>query len=175
MFHSFCHTSYKEHSYYSNSNTTLVVGKASVGMSDSSINIKQAVVTPEKAKQNRHPSLNQSPVPKQSSGVSISVEHVIYYVTTWLQSVLRVKQLRNVGIRKSIVKSKSRSGARELETGKPEVRLDFESSKSGDNSVVVVVVTLANVLAIQKHNDLKCTRFVTFANAIKLVPCSLAV
>ena len=136
----------QEHSYYSNSNTTLVVGKALVGMSDSSINIKQAVVTPEKAKQNRHPSLNQSPVPKQSSGVSISVEHVIYYVTTWLQSVLRVKQLRNVGIRKSIVKSKSRSGARELETGKPEVRLNFESKKSGDISIEDYKAQMAGII-----------------------------
>jgi hypothetical protein len=109
--------------------------------------------------------LNQSPVPvpKQSSGVSISVKHVIYYVTTWLQSALRVKQLRDIGILSSTIKRESRRGATVLETGKPEVRLDFESKKS-DNTVVVV--TLANILAIQKHNDMKSLRFETFANAI---------
>ena len=125
--------------------------------------LTNTVITPEKAKRTIRPSLDLSPVPTQSSRVSISVKHVIYYVTTWLQSVLGVKQLRNIGITNSIVEKESRRGATVLGTGKPEVRLEFESKKS-DNTVVVV--TLANILTIQKHNDLKCSRFVTFVNAI---------
>ena len=74
-----------------------------------------------------------------------------------------MKQLRDIGIKNSIIKKESRRGATVLETGKPEVRLEFESKRSHNT---VVVVTLANILAIQKHNDLKCSRFVAFVNAI---------
>ena len=79
--------------------------------------------------------------------------HVVAFVTIWLQTVLGVKQLRDKGVTKSVVTDKSTAAAGVLQSGrKEEVRLIFEANKTKTKTMISVVLRLALILSIQKHD-----------------------
>ena len=86
---------------------------------------------------------------------TISLPHVILFVSTWLRMVLGVEQLRDRGIVNKEIKNQSASACSQLQDGHREARLQFSAKRSSSTSagakiVVIVIVTLASILAIMK-------------------------
>ena len=85
------------------------------------------------------------------TATAISIQHVVFFVTCWLQQVLGVTQLRDKGITKSSILSKSEEAAELLKDGRRDVRLKFTATKKVKTAMTVcVVVSLASILSLQK-------------------------
>ena len=84
---------------------------------------------------------------------NISLQHIIFFVTTWLQKVLCVKQLRHKGIPKKEIKKQSMVAAQNLVEGHRETKLRFNPKhKSKAPNAVIVLVSLVNIMDLQKHS-----------------------
>ena len=59
----------------------------------------------------------------------ISLPHIILFVTSWLQTVLGVKQLRHKGILTKEIKEQSKSVALKLQEGHRESTIQFNARK----------------------------------------------
>eukprot|EP00984_Skeletonema_dohrnii_P037021 scaffold38621_cov311-Skeletonema_dohrnii-CCMP3373.AAC.1 len=82
----------------------------------------------------------------------ISVPHIILFVTHWLQVVLGVKYLNRRGIGKKEISKQSEAVRNIFQDGHREARLQFNAKQQSKTmKVVIVVVTLASILAVQKH------------------------
>ena len=94
-------------------------------------------------------------ISKLFSARNISLPHIIFFVTTWLQKVLCVKQLRHKGIGTNEIKKQSRIAAEKLVEGHREAKLRFNpkhKSKALGLSTVIVLVSLANIMELQKYS-----------------------
>eukprot|EP00986_Skeletonema_menzelii_P014628 scaffold9845_cov87-Skeletonema_menzelii.AAC.1 len=84
---------------------------------------------------------------------NISLQHIIFFVTTWLQKVLCVKTLRHRGIPKKEIKKRSIVAAQNLVEGHRETKLRFNPThKSKAPNAVIVLVSLVNIMDLQKHS-----------------------
>lgn len=93
------------------------------------------------------------PEPEPKKSIILSVEHVILFVTTWLQIALGVKQLRHTGITKSDIESKCLEPIEVLKSGQEEACLQFKTTRprKAKARLVVVIISLASILILQKH------------------------
>jgi len=73
----------------------------------------------------------------------ISLPHIILFVTSWLQNVLGVKQLRNKGILTKEIKEQSKSVALKLQEGHSESMIQFNARKGGPSKLLRRSVVLA--------------------------------
>ena len=85
--------------------------------------------------------------------LNISLKHIIFFVTTWLQKVLCVKQLRDKGIPLKEIKKQSMVAEQNLVDGHRETKLRFiPKHKSQELDAIIVSVTLGNIMDLQKHS-----------------------
>lgn len=85
----------------------------------------------------------------------MSLPHVIFFVTSWLQKATGVKQLRNVQIKRSDIKTKCKIAQQELQQGSYESKLRFNPTiGSLCLAAVVVLVSFGTMSVFQKY-DLK--------------------
>ena len=76
-------------------------------------------------------------------------------MTSWLQNVLGVKQLRDKGIRVKEIKEQSKSVADKLQAGHSESVIQFNARKEGLSkplTTIIVVVALSSIATLQQHD-----------------------
>ena len=76
-------------------------------------------------------------------------------MTSWLQNVLGVKQLRHKGIPVKVIKEQSKSVALQLQEGHRESVIQFNASKGGRSkppTTIIVAVALSSIATLQQHD-----------------------
>lgn len=76
-------------------------------------------------------------------------------MTSWLRTVLGVKQLRNKGILIKVIKEQSKSVALKLQEGHRESVIQFNARKGGPSELlttIIVVVALSSIVTLQQHD-----------------------
>ena len=89
------------------------------------------------------------------SGPAILLETILFFVTAWLQKVLGIKNLRNIGINVNDIRAKCKIAHQKLSEGHRETKLHFSPERNRKRlAAVVVLVTASNMIDLQSY-DLK--------------------